>query len=305
MRVFLTGGTGLIGCDLVSALLKRGDQPIVLTRDPNHARSRITNTNVRFVTGDPQTPGDWMHEIDGCQAVVNLAGRPVFAKRWNGVEKTVVRNSRVFSTWNVVKAIEKASVKPSVLVSTSAVGYYGDVPERELTEASPAGKDFMAQLCADWEAAARGAEPLGVRVAIIRVGVVLDRYEGALKQMLFPFKLGLGGPVGMGQRWMSWIHVQDLVALYLLALDNPAIQGPLNGTAPEPVRNWTFSKELASALGRPCLFPVPPFALQAMFGEVSQVVLSSQRAFPKAAEQAGFTFKYKTCREAMRALFGA
>jgi uncharacterized protein (TIGR01777 family) len=240
--------------------------------------------------------------------VINLAGQPVFAKRWTELEKTIVRNSRIISTMNLIEALKRAPNRPKTLVSTSAIGFYGDVPEGDLDEASSAGKDFMARLCVDWENAAREAETreaekLDMRVAMVRVGVVLDRYEGALKQMMLPFKLGLGGPIGFGQQWMSWIHINDIVGIFMKALDDAEARGPINGTAPEPVRNLEFSRELARALHRPCLFPVPPFALQAMFGEVSQVVLASQKVLPKQAQKLGYAFKYSTCHAAMQALF--
>lgn len=303
MRVFMTGATGLIGSGLVSQLLARGDTPVVLTRDVARARKRLSNPKTEFVAGDPQSEGDWLAALDGCDAIVNMAGQPVFAKRWNEAEKNLVRNSRIVSTNNLVKGIERAKSGPRTLVSTSAIGFYGDVPEGDLDENSPAGNDFMAKLCVDWEAAARAAEKHGTRVPIVRVGVVLDRNEGALKQMLLPFKLGLGGPIGLGKRWMSWIHIDDIVGVFLKALDDSEARGPINGTAPEPVRNGEFSKELASALHRPCLFPVPPLALKVMFGEVSQVVLGSQKVLPKQTQKLGYNFKYSKIQAAFRALF--
>jgi uncharacterized protein (TIGR01777 family) len=302
MRVFITGGTGLVGSALIEALRQRGDEPIVLSRDAEHAVERL-GSDVLVVGGDPQQPGDWATKVDGCDAVVNLAGEPLFGRRWGSEQKDRLLKSRVDTTRNVVQAIAGAVAKPKVMVSASAVGFYGSVPEGELTEQSPPGEDFLAQVCQQWEAAARPAAEQGVRLVVIRIGVVLARDGGALQKMLLPFKLGLGGPVGFGRQWVSWIHLGDLVGVILAALDNPRIDGVVNATAPEPVRNKQFSKALAAALHRPCLFPVPPFMLRLAFGEVAFVVTTGQKALPVRLLEENFAFRFPRCADAMNDLF--
>lgn len=303
MRVFLAGATGMIGRPLVQCLLDRGDVPVVLTRDPQRAAVKMAGA-IEFVSGDPNARGDWMRSVGGCDAVVNLVGEGVFARRWSSAQKRRLRDSRVDSTRNVVEAIGEASSRPKTLVNASATGFYGDVPEGDVTEDSPPGEDFLARLCVDWEAAARAAEGFGTRVALVRVGVVLDRRGGALTKMVLPFKLGVGGPVGRGRQWVSWIHLDDAVAAFLHAVDHPAATGPINGTAPQPLRNKEFSKSLARALHRPSLFPIPPLGLRLALGEVACVVTGGQRVLPTRLLAQGFSFRYSTCDEAMRAIFG-
>jgi uncharacterized protein len=302
MKVFITGGSGLVGTALTDALLRRGDVPIVLSRDAARATERL-GPDVLVVEGNPAQYGEWAARIDGCDAVVNLAGEPIFGKRWNDRQKERLRASRVEATANIVQAIASAAVRPKVLVNASAIGYYGDVPEGELDERSSRGQDFLARTCAEWEETARTAAQHGVRVAIVRIGVVLARDGGALRQMITPFKFGLGGPVGFGRQWVSWIHLQDLVSVFLAALDNPQLAGEINGTAPTPVHNKEFSQCLARALHRPCLFPVPPFMLRLMFGEVALVVTGGQKVLPRKLEEANFHFQFSDCQAAMNDLF--
>lgn len=304
MRVFMTGATGLIGSRIVPRLLDRNDRVVVLTRDVDRAKE-ILGQEAEFVEGAPQVEGDWMKEIDGTDGVINLAGEHIFARRWSTVQKTEIRNSRIFSTWNVASAIEQAETRPEVLVSTSGVSYYGDVPAGDLDEQSPAGDDFLARLATDWENAALKAEASGVRVVLVRVGVVLAKKGGALDAMKLPFQLGLGGPVGNGKQWVSWIHVDDLADVYVKALHDKAISGPINGTAPVPVTNKQFSKEFAAALHRPCLLPVPETMVRIALGEVSQVVTTGQRALPRKLRRLNFPYRYPTCQEAMQSLFNA
>jgi uncharacterized protein len=291
----------LIGTPLVTLLKQRGDTPVVLTRNAAAGNARWGG-GVECVEGNPQQAGDWMKAVEGCGAVINLVGEPVFGRRWNDRQKQVLRDSRVNSTRNVVQAIASAAQKPTVLVNASAIGYYGNVPEGELTESAPPGDDFLARLCVDWEVASHPAAQHGVRVCQVRVGVVLDADGGALSHMLLPFKLGLGGPVGFGRQWVSWIHLDDMVGIFLAALDNPQANGPINGTGPAPLRNRDFSKSLARALHRPCLFPVPPIAVRALFGEVAMVVTGGQCVLPAKAQALGYQFTYPTCDAAMQAL---
>ncbi len=302
MRIFITGGTGLVGSALVDALIGRGDQPLVLSRDARWAAERL-GPDVLIVEGDPQEYGDWAEKLDGCHAVVNLAGEPVFGKRWSSYQKDRLWASRVNSTANLVRAIGSASSPPRVLLNASAIGIYGDVPEGEVTEASPQGDDFLASLCGEWEKAAKPASQNGVRVVLVRIGVVLARDGGALRQMLLPFKLGLGGPVGFGRQWVSWIHLDDLVRVFLTALDDSSLEGVVNATAPRPVRNKELSKSLARALRRPCLFPIFPFLLRILFGEVAYIITTGQMVMPTKLQEQGFEFNFSTCADAMNDLF--
>jgi hypothetical protein len=291
MRVFVTGGTGLIGSRLVEHLLERGDAPVVLSRDRSRAAVKL-GPRVDLVEGDPTADGDWTRGVEGADAVVHLAGENIFARRWNAEFKALIHDSRVQSTRRVVAAIARAAAKPSVLVSGSAIGFYGPCGDEELTEAAPAGSDFLAQSCTEWEAAAREVESAGVRLVIVRTGVVLSTRAGALSQMLTPFKLGVGGPVGNGRQWMSWVHLDDLVGVILHAIDHAHVRGVLNGTAPGAVTNREFSKALGRALGRPAIFPVPVFMLRLRFGEVADVISTGQHVVPARTLEADYQFRY-------------
>jgi uncharacterized protein (TIGR01777 family) len=316
MRVFITGGTGLIGRSLVGRLRERGDSAVVLSRRADQVRSDPRLAGAEVVAGDPTRPGAWCEALAGCDAVIHLAGQPVFGKRWTETVKKAIRDSRVESTNTVVGAIERAGpTGPRVLVSASAIGYYGPHGDEELTESSPHGDDFLAQVGVEWEAAARRAEGPGRRVAIIRVGVVLDRDEGAIGVLTPIFKWVPGGaaPVGggdgllgTGRQWMSWVHRDDIVGLFLMALDNPDASGPINGTAPEPVRNVDFSRALAKALHRPLLPVGPPdFLLRLVLGDVARVVTKGQKVMPARALDLGHAFRFPTLAEALNDLFPA
>ncbi len=315
MRVFITGGTGLIGRHLARKLGERGDQPVILSRRSDQVRREPAMRSFRFVQGDPSARGGWESELDGCDAVVNLVGHNIFSERWNAEVKRKIRDSRVYATQNVVAALGEARNRPTVLVQASAIGYYGIHGDEALTEESPSGSDFMAVVCREWEEAAHPAESLGVRVARIRSGVVLARGEGALGVMTPIFRwLPLGAaPVGngggllkpaTGQQWMSWIHIDDIVGLFLLALDRAEASGPINGTAPHPVRNAEFSKVLARTLWRPYVpFGPPDALLEVMLGEVAQVITKGQKVLPARAQALGYTFKYPDLPGALRDLF--
>lgn len=313
MRVFLTGGTGLIGRRIVQRLAERGDEPIILSRRADEVRRAKEMRSIRFVQGDPSIPGGWEESVDGSDAVINLAGHNLFADRWNERVKHLIRDSRVHATERVVKAIAGAEAKPKVLVQASAIGYYGPHGDEDLTEDSPPGSDFMARVCREWEEAASPAEGLGLRVAKVRTGVVLAKGEGALGVMTPIFKLGLASPVGSGhhplgpgkgEQWMSWIHLDDIAGLFLAALDNPAASGPINGTAPNPVRNVEFSKVLAKTLHRPMIPIGPPdFGLRALLGEVADVVTKGQKVLPTKAQALGYPFQYPTLPEALKQIF--
>jgi len=271
MKVAVTGASGLIGTRLTAALRAMDHQVIPLGR-------RDT--------------------IGACDAVVHLAGEPV-AQRWSARAKQEIRDSRVEGTRRLVAGIAALPQKPRVLVSSSAIGYYGSRGDETLTEESGPGSDFLAAVCAAWEKEAQAAEELGIRVVRLRTGIVLDARGGALAKMLTPFRFGLGGRLGSGRQWMSWIHSDDLVGIIVHALENP-LSGAVNGVAPNPVRNSVFTQALARALHRPALFPVPQFGLRLMLGEMSEAVLASQRVLPKVAESEGYCFRYPDLPEALR-----
>ena len=286
MKVTVTGATGLIGSALIKALKERGDEVTVLSRDPDRASRTL---GVEAVAWDPMTEPAPSAAIRGRDGIVHLAGEPV-AQRWTAEAKRAIRASRDVGTANLVAGIAASEPRPAVLVSSSAVGYYGKHGDEIIDESSPAGTDFLAEVCVEWERRARAAEELGLRVVIVRTGVVLDADGGALKTMLAPFKAGVGGPVAGGRQYMPWIHVDDIVGIYLAALDGDGWSGPVNGTAPEPVTNADFSKALGGALGRPAVLPVPAFAIRALYGEMAEIVTEGQRAVPARTLEFGYSF---------------
>jgi uncharacterized protein (TIGR01777 family) len=294
MRVFITGGTGLVGRRLAEALRQRGDEPVVLSRRPGAGD----------VTGDPTQPGPWQDVLADCDAVVNLVGENIFEHRWTAARKERLRTSRVLSTERVCQALARRprvpDGRPKVLVSASAVGYYGDRGDEELTEESPPGTDEMALLCRDWEAAAQAAERSGVRVVRVRVGIVMDARGGALPPLRRLFRWFLGGRLGSGQQWMSWVHHADLTGLLLLALDNRGVVGPLNGSAPNPVTNRDFARALGRALGRPSLLPAPAFGLRLILGERATMLLHGQRVLPRRSLELGYGFRFPDVEGALR-----
>jgi uncharacterized protein len=297
MRVTLTGATGLIGTRLVRALVERGDDVTVLSRDPARARERL---GVEAVRWDPLAGPAPAAALAGRNGTIHLAGEPV-AQRWSEAAKQRIRESRALGTANLVAGLRAADPRPDVLVSASAVGYYGPHGDEQVDESTPPGTDFLAEVCVAWEAAARAAEQVGVRVALVRTGVVLDPGGGALEKMLPPFRAGVGGPVAGGRQWMPWIHVDDLVGLYLAALDGAAWSGPANATAPAPATNRDFSKALGRALHRPALAPVPRLAMKLLYGDMEQIVTTGQRAVPKRALELGYGFAHPELDEALRA----
>ena len=291
MRVFITGGTGLVGRRLVARLLERNDQPVILSRNSVQAHARLGH-DVEIVEGDPTSAGDWVQAVGSCGAVVNLAGENIFARRWNDEFKNRIRESRVLATKHVVAAIGRAASKPTVLVNASAIGYYGPHADEELTEESAAGGDFLAEACVEWESAARAVESTSVRLVIVRIGVVLSTEDGALAKMLPFFRSFVGGPVGNGRQWMAWVHLDDLVGIVLHAIDHTNVSGVINATSPEPVTNREFSKALGRALGRPSFLPVPVFGLRVRFGQVAEVIASGQRVLPKRTQELGYQFQH-------------
>jgi uncharacterized protein len=304
MRVFITGGTGLIGSRLAAALAARGDRPVVLTRSRAKAEKKLP-AGTEIIEGDPQQPGSWMEAVSGCQGVVNLVGENLSAHRWSENFKAILRDSRLLSTRNLVEAIVRAKDRPQVLVSGSAVGYYGFTGDEELTEDSPGRTDeFLGQLCHEWEEAAKLVEKEGVRLVRVRTAVVLARDGGALPQMLLPFKLFLfGGKVGSGRQWVSWIHHADEVGIILFALDRSDVRGALNSSAPNPVTNQQLAQAIGKAMGRPSFFPTPAFMLKLAFGEMANLIVKGQRVLPKRVLELGYKFQFPDIDAALADIF--
>ena len=247
-----------------------------------------------------------MKRVGDCDGAVNLAGENLFARRWNEEFKALLFDSRLKSTQNLVQALavqpRRADGSPKVLVSTSAIGIYGPHGDEELDENTSPANDFLGHLCLEWEKAAKAIEPAGVRCALVRVGVVLDKKGGALANLLTPFKLGAGGPVGNGMHYLSWIHHEDMTGIFLLALDKTEATGPINGTAPNPVTSKEFAKALGTALSRPAFLPTPAFMLRLMLGEVAEVVVNGQRVLPRKAMALGYAYKYPTVEIALSSI---
>jgi uncharacterized protein (TIGR01777 family) len=292
VRVAVTGATGLIGSRVVAALRERGDEVTVLTRDPARAGEGVA-------WRDPAGERAPIEALAGRDGVIHLAGESV-GQRWSEDAKRRIRDSRIRGTRNLVDALRVAEPRPRVLVSQSAVGFYGPRGDEPVDESEPPGDDFLAQVALGWEEEAQRAEELGVHVARTRTGIVLARDGGALKRMLPPFKLGLGGPVGSGRQYMPWIHMDDVVGALLFCLDTEAASGPLNVTAPEPVPNREFAKTLGRVLRRPAVLPTPAVALKLALGEMSLVVVTGQRAVPKRLGELGYTFKRPDLEAALR-----
>jgi uncharacterized protein (TIGR01777 family) len=300
MNVTITGATGLIGQRLVADLKARGDQVTVLSRSAGKASSSL---GVEAVAWDSLAGPAPAEALNGRDAVVHLAGEPV-AQRWNAERKQAILDSRETGTRNLVAGLKAADPRPTVLVSSSAVGFYGKHGDEIIDESAAPGDDFLADVCVRWEKEADAAAALGLRVVHIRTGVVLDASGGALKTMLPPFKAGVGGPVAGGKQYMPWIHLDDIVGLYLKALDDSSWSGSYNGSAPDPVTNKAFSKALGKALHRPSFSPVPAFAIKALYGEMSEVVTEGQRAVPQRALAEGYSFKHPDLDEALTSALG-
>ncbi|MYB21642.1 MAG: TIGR01777 family protein [Chloroflexi bacterium] len=291
MHVVITGASGLVGGALIAELRRRGVNITAVSRNP---RAHTALSGVTWTGWDGLTDA-----VAGAAGVVHLAGEGIVDQRWSSERKAALRSSRVETTRQVVQAIQESGEKPGVLVSASAIGYYGNRVERESTESAPAGDDFLAHLCVDWEAEAQGA---GVRTVTARIGITLANEGGALPRLLFPFKLGLGGPIGLGRAWWSWVHIDDVVGGIIHALEQTNVEGALNLTAPNPVRNGEFSRVLGRVLGRPALIPVPPLALKLMLGEGASVLLASQRILPTRTLDLGYRFRFTEINAALEDL---
>lgn len=296
-KVIVTGATGLVGTALCKTLVKNNYEVVVFTRDVNKGRSELTFVNT-FVKWDYRKPHEWMNAIDGSFAVVHLAGANLFAKRWNDKYKKLILESREVSTRNIVHAIAEANNKPSVLISSSAVGIYGSRGDELLTESTSLGSDFLSSVCKAWEYEASKVEDYGIRRVSIRTGVIINKHEGALKEMLLPFKLFVGGPLGSGNQWFSWIHLEDIINIYVYSLEKD-LSGPVNGSSPNPVRMKEMARELGKTLSRPSIFKVPEFAIRLAVGESASSVTGSLRVIPEKLNQSGFSFQYPNLKGAL------
>ncbi|MGB7442480.1 MAG: TIGR01777 family oxidoreductase [Coleofasciculaceae cyanobacterium] len=298
MKVAITGATGFVGSRLVEKLVSQGDQPLIFSR--NGAKASRLFPKLEIVTYTPKESGDWQKAIAGCDAVVNLAGAPIAESRWTPERKQEILGSRKLGTQRIVEAIAMAEPKPEVLVNASAVGYYGTSETATFDENSPPSDDFLAQVCQAWEGEAEKVKEAGVRLVILRFGIVLGEGGGALAKMLTPFKMFAGGPLGSGRQWFSWIHREDLVNLIIAAIQRKDMEGVFNATAPNPVRMSELCQNLGDVLNRPSWLPVPDFALEAMLGEGAMVVLEGQQVLPKRTTDYGFEYQYPTVKPALK-----
>ncbi|MBD2243428.1 TIGR01777 family oxidoreductase [Nostoc sp. FACHB-888] len=302
MKVAITGATGFVGSLLVQRLHAQGHKIVVLTRKTAFAKKVFPSEafpNVEIVANTPNASGSWQSVIASCDGVVNLAGEPIGEGRWTPERKQEILNSRKLGTQKIVEAIANANPKPTVLINASAIGYYGTSETATFDETSLSGNDFLAQVCQAWETEARKVKDAGVRLVILRFGIVLGN-GGALGKMIPPFKLFAGGPIGSGRQWFSWIHVDDLVSLILEALTKPEIEGVYNATAPNPVRMADLSQALGQVMNRPSWLPVPGFAIEALLGDGAMVVLEGQQVLPKRTVQTGFEYKHPNLQSALR-----
>jgi uncharacterized protein len=287
MKIAIVGATGFVGSRLIEQLQAQGDKVLILTRNPGRATSRFPQAEV--ISYNPLKSGEWQKSLSGCDAVVNLAGEPIAEKRWTPAQK-------------IVEAISQAEVKPKVLINASAIGYYGTSETAKYDENSPAGTDFLAEVCTAWEATAQAVKTRDTRLVILRLGIVLGENGGALGKMLTPFSAFVGGPIGSGKQWFSWIHRDDVVKLIVSSIINSKIEGVYNATSPNPVTMQDFAQTLGLVMNRPSWLPVPDFAIEALLGEGAIVVLQGQQVVPTQTLAEGFKFQYPTLQPALTAI---
>lgn len=304
MKILVTGASGLVGSALLPELQNAGHSIGRLVR-PSSTKSGSAMRSVQDVPWNPETGELDAQGAEGAEAVVHLAGASIADGRWTASRKALLRRSRVDATRQLVQALEKLRQPPLIFISASAIGYYGDRGDEVLTEASSSGNNFLAALCQEWESAAAGAEQLGMRTVILRFGVILAKEGGALPRIMMPFSMGLGGKLGSGRQWTSWVALRDITGLILFALAHSEMNGAVNATGPAPVRNWEFAEILGRVMHRPSLFPTPAFALRLAVGEMADaLLLSSQRVLPERAAQAGYSYRHTALDEALRAIIG-
>ncbi len=302
LKVIVTGGTGLIGRHLVTALVARKDSVVCVTRQETRARSLLP-VGVEFIEADPREPGVWQEAVAGCDAAVNLAGESVSKGHWTPKRKRMIRRSRLETTRNLANAVSTAE-KCRVLVSASATGYYGDCGIEALDESREPGHNWLARLAHEWEGSAFVAESSTTRVVLLRIGIVLAKEGGALPRMSLPFRFGLGGPIGNGRQYFPWVHINDLVRAILFAMDSDDLTGPVNAVQPDPPTQATFARALGRAMHRPSLVLLPAFLLRFFMGEKSEMILASQRVVPRVLRARGFRFEFGDLDAALANLMG-
>ncbi len=299
MKILITGGTGFVGTQLTSRLIQEGHEVTILTRSLK--KEKEISQGISYLEGDPTKKGPWQEAIKNHDAVINLAGASIFSK-WTEEHKKAIRESRVNTTRNIVEGIPSPPDRPFALFSTSAVGYYGFCGDEELTEESPPGNDFLARIALEWEREALKARERGARVVITRFGIVLGEKGGALGQMIPLFKKYIGGPIGTGKQWFSWIHIKDLTEAFVFLIKHPEISGPVNLCSPNPVRNRDLARALGKALHRPSFLPAPGFMIKLVLGEFGSVILEGQRVIPKKLLEKGFLFRYPEIHQALQSI---
>jgi uncharacterized protein (TIGR01777 family) len=296
MKILISGSTGMVAKALIPVLENKGHEIYKLVRKSKDGQNEIVWDAEKGFSEENEK------KIQGFDAVINLVGDNVASERWDAEKKKRIRNSRVLGTRNIIEALKKNSAKPKVFISASAIGFYGNRGDEILTEESQKGEGFFPEVCSEWETEAlMGAKAIGARVVLLRIGIVLAKDGGALKKMLLPFKLGLGGVIGSGKQWMSWIALDDLVRIILFSLENDSIEGPINCTAPNPVTNYEFTKTLGKVLSRPTIFPIPALAIKFLFGEMGEtLLLEGNRVLPKRLQDSGFEFRFANLEEALK-----
>jgi uncharacterized protein (TIGR01777 family) len=301
MKILITGGTGFVGTQLTNRLIQEGHGVTILTRSPKAPKG--TAFGIFYLQGDPTQKGAWQDSIKNHDAIINLAGASIFSK-WTDDYKKLIRESRMTTTRNLVEGIPAHSERKITLFSTSAVGYYGFHGDEDLAEEAPPGNDFLARLAVEWEGEALKAQDKGARVVITRFGIVLGEKGGALGQMIPLFKKFIGGPIGNGRQWFSWVHIKDLAEAFVFLTKHPEISGPVNLCSPNPLRNKDLAKALGKALHRPSFMPAPGFMIKLVLGEFGSVILEGQRVIPRRLLDSGFTFQYPDIDKALQSLMG-
>lgn len=301
MKIAVTGATGLIGVKLCNKLITEGNSLLILTRDPEKAKE-ILPAAEKYICWNYEKPDSWRNSLEGVDSVVHLAGTNLFAKRWSSNFKKEIIKSREISTRNLIGSLGELKHKPGSFICASGINYYGDSGDKLLMENSPAGEDFLARVCVAWEKEAEKAARYGIRHVSIRTGIVLDNKGGALSRMVLPFKMFAGGPLGSGEQWFPWIHIDDLVNIYLFAIHEESLSGGVNGCSPNPVTMNEFAKSLGKVLHRPSIFKVPSFVLKIALGDSSEAVTASVRAIPEKLLKSGtgFKFGYEVLNDALK-----
>ena len=301
MKIIVAGGSGFIGSELIRKLLEAKHHVILLSRNPDSVGFKQSDF-LQIAQWDGKNAGDWSGFVDGADAVINLSGENIASKRWSKYRKSLLLDSRIKPTRALVEAISRVATKPRVLINTSAVGFYGNFGEGDVTESETQGSGFLAELCSKWEHEAVAAEKYGVRVVLLRIGVVLEQSGGALKKMMMPFKLFTGGPLGSGRQWFPWIHREDVISIILFALESNLLNGAVNVASPSPVTMSGFASSLGEAMRRPSWMAVPSLFLKIILGEMSEMLIGGRRIIPKKLIDNGFIFRYPDLNTALNSI---